>query len=115
MIAASSAGTMHPRRYESYRRLRRLFEELTEARGPQKRGPESAALTASDDRLAARKRMRQRTAINILQLPAYGHTVSDPARADASPASQARPGNGQLPRPRLSGWSRESARARRLH
>jgi ribosome biogenesis GTPase / thiamine phosphate phosphatase len=37
VIAAASAGTMHPRRYESYRRLRRLFEELTEARGPQKR------------------------------------------------------------------------------
>jgi ribosome biogenesis GTPase / thiamine phosphate phosphatase len=40
VIAASEAGTMHPRRYESYRRLRRLFEELTEARGPQKRSPE---------------------------------------------------------------------------
>jgi ribosome biogenesis GTPase len=37
VIAASAAGAMHPRRYESYRRLRRLFEELTEARGPQKR------------------------------------------------------------------------------
>jgi ribosome biogenesis GTPase len=37
VIAAAAAGTMHPRRYESYRRLRRLFEELTEARGPQKR------------------------------------------------------------------------------
>jgi len=37
VIAAVAAGTMHPRRYESYRRLRRLFEELTEARGPQKR------------------------------------------------------------------------------
>jgi ribosome biogenesis GTPase len=34
---AAAAGTMHARRYESYRRLRRLFEELTEARGPQKR------------------------------------------------------------------------------
>jgi ribosome biogenesis GTPase / thiamine phosphate phosphatase len=40
VIAASEAATMHPRRYESYRRLRRLFEELTEARGPQKRSPE---------------------------------------------------------------------------
>jgi ribosome biogenesis GTPase len=40
VIAASEAGTMHPRRYESYRRLRRLFEELTEARGPQKRSPD---------------------------------------------------------------------------
>jgi len=40
VTAATEAGTMHPRRYESYRRLRRLFEELTEARGPQKRGPE---------------------------------------------------------------------------
>jgi ribosome biogenesis GTPase len=40
VIAASEAGKMHPRRYESYRRLRRLFEELTEARGPQKRSPE---------------------------------------------------------------------------
>jgi ribosome biogenesis GTPase / thiamine phosphate phosphatase len=39
VIAAAAAGTMHPRRYESYRRLRRLFEELTEARGPQGRGP----------------------------------------------------------------------------
>jgi ribosome biogenesis GTPase len=38
VIAASESGAMHPRRYESYRRLRRLFEELTEARGPQKRG-----------------------------------------------------------------------------
>jgi ribosome biogenesis GTPase / thiamine phosphate phosphatase len=37
VIAAVAAGTMHARRYESYRRLRRLFEELTEARGPQKR------------------------------------------------------------------------------
>jgi len=37
VIAAVAAGTMHPRRYESYRRLRRLFEELTQARGPQKR------------------------------------------------------------------------------
>jgi ribosome biogenesis GTPase len=37
VIAAAAAGRMHPRRYESYRRLRRLFEELTEARGPQKR------------------------------------------------------------------------------
>jgi ribosome biogenesis GTPase len=37
VIAAVEAGTMHARRYESYRRLRRLFEELTEARGPQKR------------------------------------------------------------------------------
>jgi len=37
VIAASESGAMHPRRYESYRRLRRLFEELTEARGPQKR------------------------------------------------------------------------------
>ncbi len=40
VVAAVDAGTMHPRRYESYRRLRRLFEELSEARGPQKRSPE---------------------------------------------------------------------------
>jgi len=39
IIAAVDAGTLHPRRYESYRRLRRLFEELTEARGP-KRNPD---------------------------------------------------------------------------
>jgi ribosome biogenesis GTPase len=37
VIAAVADGTLHARRYESYRRLRRLFEELTEARGPQKR------------------------------------------------------------------------------
>jgi len=36
VIAAVAASTMHPRRYESYRRLRRLFEELTEARGPKR-------------------------------------------------------------------------------
>ena len=34
--AAVQAGTMHPRRYESYRRLRRLHEELSAARGPKK-------------------------------------------------------------------------------
>jgi ribosome biogenesis GTPase len=34
---AAESGGMHPRRYESYRRLRRLFEELTEARGPGKK------------------------------------------------------------------------------
>lgn len=34
--AAAASGTMHPRRYESYRRLRRLREELTAARGPKK-------------------------------------------------------------------------------
>ncbi len=35
--AALDAGTFHPRRYESYRRLRRLREELSAARGPQRR------------------------------------------------------------------------------
>jgi ribosome biogenesis GTPase len=34
--AAAQTGEMHPRRYESYRRLRRLREELTAARGPKK-------------------------------------------------------------------------------
>jgi ribosome biogenesis GTPase / thiamine phosphate phosphatase len=33
---AAETGEMHPRRYESYRRLRRLREELTTARGPRK-------------------------------------------------------------------------------
>jgi ribosome biogenesis GTPase / thiamine phosphate phosphatase len=28
------SANVHPRRYESYRRLRRIYEELTEARGP---------------------------------------------------------------------------------
>lgn len=32
--ASLEAGTLHPRRYESYRRLRRLREKLSEARGP---------------------------------------------------------------------------------
>jgi ribosome biogenesis GTPase len=32
--AAVEAGSMHPRRYESYRRLRRLQEDLIAARGP---------------------------------------------------------------------------------
>jgi ribosome biogenesis GTPase len=35
--AAAAAGTFHPRRYESYRRLRRLREELTAARGPERK------------------------------------------------------------------------------
>jgi len=34
VLKAAESGRLHPRRYESYRRLRRLFEELTEARGP---------------------------------------------------------------------------------
>jgi ribosome biogenesis GTPase len=32
--AAAESGKLWPRRYESYRRLRRLHEELTQARGP---------------------------------------------------------------------------------
>jgi len=36
--AAAEAGTFHPRRYESYRRLRVLFDKLTAARGPGGRG-----------------------------------------------------------------------------
>jgi ribosome biogenesis GTPase / thiamine phosphate phosphatase len=38
--AAAEDGSWHARRYESYRRLRRLREELASARGPQ-RGPRS--------------------------------------------------------------------------
>ncbi len=34
--AAVGSGQMHPRRYESYRRLRRLREDLSAARGPKK-------------------------------------------------------------------------------
>jgi ribosome biogenesis GTPase len=34
---AAEAGTFHPRRYESYRRLRRLLEELIAARGPRRK------------------------------------------------------------------------------
>ena len=34
---AAETGALHPRRYESYRRMRRLYEELTEARGPERR------------------------------------------------------------------------------
>jgi len=35
--AAAEAGTFHPRRYESYRRLCRLHEHLSAARGPERR------------------------------------------------------------------------------
>ncbi|HYM43394.1 MAG TPA: ribosome small subunit-dependent GTPase A [Steroidobacteraceae bacterium] len=35
--AAVGAGAFHPRRYESFRRLRRLHEKLSEARGPGRR------------------------------------------------------------------------------
>ncbi|GAC1698933.1 MAG: small ribosomal subunit biogenesis GTPase RsgA [Steroidobacteraceae bacterium] len=35
---AAESGALHPRRYESYRRLRRLREELNERRGPGRRG-----------------------------------------------------------------------------
>ena len=35
--AAVDAGTIHPRRYESYRRLRRLRETLLDAQGPRTR------------------------------------------------------------------------------
>jgi ribosome biogenesis GTPase len=39
---AAANGGLHPRRYESYRRLRRLYEELTEARGPHARRTQSS-------------------------------------------------------------------------
>jgi ribosome biogenesis GTPase len=35
--SAAETGGLHPRRYESYRRMRRLYEELAEARGPERR------------------------------------------------------------------------------
>jgi ribosome biogenesis GTPase / thiamine phosphate phosphatase len=35
--ATEKGGEMSPRRYESYRRLRRLYEELSAARGPERR------------------------------------------------------------------------------
>jgi len=35
--AAADGQGLHPRRYESYRRLRRLYEELSEARGPSRK------------------------------------------------------------------------------
>jgi ribosome biogenesis GTPase len=34
---AAESGALHARRYESYRRLRRLYDELTKARGPKYR------------------------------------------------------------------------------
>ena len=37
VLAAVEAGQVHPRRYESYRRLRRLYEDLTQARGRQRK------------------------------------------------------------------------------
>jgi ribosome biogenesis GTPase len=36
--AAALSGELHARRYESYRRMRRLWDELTDARGPGRRG-----------------------------------------------------------------------------
>ncbi|MEJ1964762.1 MAG: ribosome small subunit-dependent GTPase A [Gammaproteobacteria bacterium] len=36
---AAESGQLNARRYESYRRMRRLFEELTKARGPKYRQP----------------------------------------------------------------------------
>jgi ribosome biogenesis GTPase len=36
--AAEKAGTLDPRRHESYRRMRRLFDDLTAAQGPGRRG-----------------------------------------------------------------------------
>ena len=35
---AALSGELHARRYESYRRMRRLWDELTDARGPGRRG-----------------------------------------------------------------------------
>ena len=39
VIAAVASGEMAARRYESYRRLRRLYEQLHEQRGPAARSP----------------------------------------------------------------------------
>jgi putative ribosome biogenesis GTPase RsgA len=37
VMAAVEAGELLPRRYESYRRLRRRYTDLVEARGPARR------------------------------------------------------------------------------
>jgi putative ribosome biogenesis GTPase RsgA len=36
---AAEKGELNARRYESYRRMRRLYDELTKARGPKYRPP----------------------------------------------------------------------------
>jgi ribosome biogenesis GTPase len=41
LIAATESGEVSPRRYESYRRLRRLYSDLVEARGPGSRNRRS--------------------------------------------------------------------------
>ncbi|HEY1284029.1 MAG TPA: ribosome small subunit-dependent GTPase A [Steroidobacteraceae bacterium] len=38
--AAAESGALHPRRYESYRRLRRLYDDLVKARGPKYKPPQ---------------------------------------------------------------------------
>jgi len=38
VASAAESGALHARRYESYRRMRRLWDELTETRGPGRRG-----------------------------------------------------------------------------
>jgi ribosome biogenesis GTPase / thiamine phosphate phosphatase len=37
VIAAAETGELHARRYESYKRMRRLFTDLTETRGPSRK------------------------------------------------------------------------------
>jgi hypothetical protein len=41
VIAASGSGALLARRYESYRRLRRRYADLVEARGPKARNRKS--------------------------------------------------------------------------
>ena len=79
---ASETGGMSPRRYESYRRLRRLYEELSAARGPERRRETSGY------RLTTCQRVGQGSAVHVLELAADRHAVRDTAGADAPPRGE---------------------------
>ena len=97
--------SMDPRRYESYRRLRRLREELTAARGP-KHGVEGRSETD------------WRPASACASVPPSTYSSSPPIgtpcamRLARMPRRwRARSGSARSPRPRRWSWWRESTRA----
>ena len=102
--AAVEAGAISARRYESYRRLRRLYERLSER---------SPAHARSGQRMAPGHRVRQRAAIDVLELPAHRHAVRNAAGAPRRARAPARRRSAPWPPPPPSDWSPGSLRAPR--
>jgi ribosome biogenesis GTPase len=74
---AAEEQRLDARRYESYRRLRRIRDELIEAQGPGKRLQRSPLCSQLEQRLPSCQRVRESAAIDVFELATDRYAVRD--------------------------------------